>query len=122
MTVYRFKTPRARKIFDSRSNWQDKRPLSSNIDMIFVFREVNDDMQDRSALFHRLRAIVALILVLLYILGLVAMLAGRVQLALILWVVSTLGGIGLLYWMRTVTRRKEEAEREARGEKAPGEQ
>lgn len=96
--------------------------MSSNIDMIYVFREVNDDMQDRSALFHRLRAIVALILVLLYILGLVAMLAGRVQLALILWVVSTLGGIGLLYWMRTVTRRKEEAEREARGEKAPGEQ
>ena len=48
--------------------------------MIYVFREVNDDMHDRSALFHRLRAIVALILVLLYILGLVAMLAGRVQL------------------------------------------
>jgi hypothetical protein len=55
-------------------------------------------------------------------LGLVAMLAGRVQLALILWVVSTLGGIGLLYWMRTVTRRREEAEREARGEKTAGEQ
>ena len=94
------------------------------------FREVNDDMHDRSALFHRLRAIVALILVLLYILGLVAMyilglvamITGRVQLALILWVVSTLGGIGLLYCMRTVTRRKEEAEREARGEKATGEQ
>ena len=86
------------------------------------FREVNDDMQDRSALFHRLRASVALILVLLYILGLVAMLAGRVQLALILWVVSTLGGIGLLYWMRTVTRRREDAEREAQGEKTAGEQ
>ena len=79
-------------------------------------------MDDHNALLRRLRAIVALILVLLYILGLVAMLAGRVQLALILWVVSTLGGIGLLYWMRTVTRRKEEAEREARGEKATGEQ
>ena len=79
-------------------------------------------MNDRNALFHRLRAIAALILVALYILGLVAKLAGRVQLALILWVVSTLGGIGLLYWMRTVTRRKEEAEKEARGGKAPGEQ
>lgn len=90
--------------------------------MICLFREVNDDMNDRSARLHKLRAIVALILVLLYILGLVAMLAGRVQLALILWVVSTLGGIGLLYWMRTVTRRKEEAEREARGEKTPEEQ
>ena len=90
--------------------------------MICFYREVNFDMHDRSALFHRLRAIAAMVLVLLYILGLVAMLAGRVQLALILWVVSTLGGIGLLYWMRTVTRRKEEAEREAQGGKAPGEQ
>jgi hypothetical protein len=44
-----------------------------------------------------------------------------VQVALILWVVSTLGGIGLLYWMRTVTKRKEEAEKAAQGENAPGE-
>ncbi|MBR2798536.1 MAG: hypothetical protein IKE17_12440 [Clostridia bacterium] len=75
-------------------------------------------MNDRNALFHRLRAIAALILVALYILGLVAMLTSRVQLALILWVVSTLGGIGLLYWMRTVTKRKEEAEKAAQGENA----
>lgn len=90
--------------------------------MICFSREVNFDMDDRSGFFRRLRAIAAMILVLLYILGLVAMMTGRVQLALILWVVSTLGGIGLLYWMRTVTRRKEEAEREARGEKPPEEQ
>ncbi|MBR3273928.1 MAG: hypothetical protein IKF98_08435 [Clostridia bacterium] len=75
-------------------------------------------MNDRNALFHRLRAIAALILVALYILGLVAMLTSRVQLALILWVVSTLGGIGLLYWMRTVTKRKEEAEKASQGENA----
>ena len=68
-------------------------------------------MNDRNALYRRLRAVAALILVILYALGLVSMLASRVQLALILWVVSTLGGIGLLYWMRTVTRRKEEAEK-----------
>ena len=68
-------------------------------------------MNDRNALLRKLRAIVALVLVALYVLGLVAMLTSRVQLALILWVVSTLGGIGLLYWMRTVTRRKEEAEK-----------
>ena len=86
------------------------------------FREVNDDMDDRNALFRRLRAIAALVLVAMYILGLVAMITGRVQLALILWVVSTLGGIGLLYWMRTVTRRKEEAEKAARGDKSPEEQ
>ena len=78
-------------------------------------------MNDRNALFHKLRAIAALILVALYILGLVAMLTSRVQLALILWVVSTLGGIGLLYWMRTVTKRKEEAEKAAQGDKAQGE-
>ena len=78
-------------------------------------------MNDRNAFFHRLRAIAALILVALYILGLVAMLTSRVQLALILWVVSTLGGVGLLYWMRTVTKRKEEAEKAAQGEKAQGE-
>jgi len=90
--------------------------------MICFSREVNFDMDDRSGLFRRLRAIAAMILVLLYILGLVAMMTGRVQLALILWVVSTLGGIALLYWMRTVTRRKEEAEREARGGKPPEEQ
>jgi hypothetical protein len=82
---------------------------------------VNDDMNDRNALFHRLRAIAALILVALYIFGLVAMLTSRVQLALILWVVSALGGVGLLYWMRTVTKRKEEAEKAAQGEKAQGE-
>jgi len=81
--------------------------------MICFFREVNFDMHDRSALFHRLRAIAAMVLVLLYILGLVAMLAGRVQLALILWVVSTLGGIGLLYWIRTMNKRKEDAEKAA---------
>ena len=79
-------------------------------------------MDDRNALWRRLRAIAALVLVAMYILGLVAMMTGRVQLALILWVVSTLGGIGLLYWMRTVTRRKEEAEKAARGEDASGEQ
>ena len=68
-------------------------------------------MDDRNALYRKLRAALAIILVALYILGLAAMLTSRVQLALILWVISTLGGIGLLYWMRTVTQRKEEAEK-----------
>ena len=47
-----------------------------------------------------LRTAAALILVALYAAGLIAMLASNVQLALILWVVSTLGGIGLLYWLK----------------------
>ena len=78
-------------------------------------------MDNKSALFRKLRAAAALILVVLYAVGLVAMLSSRVQLALILWAISTLGGIGLLYWMRTVTRRKEEAEKAARGESDAGE-
>ena len=66
-------------------------------------------MERQTAMLRRLRTIAALALVAMYIAGLIAMLAGSVRLASILWVVSTLGGIGLLYWMRTVARRKEEA-------------
>ena len=47
-----------------------------------------------------LRAVVALLLIAAYIAGLIAMLTSNVQLGLILWVVSTLGGIGLLYWLK----------------------
>lgn len=66
-------------------------------------------MDKWTAALRKLRAAVALTLVALYIAGLALMLAGQVRLASILWVVSTLGGIGLLYWMHTVTKRKEEA-------------
>ena len=76
-------------------------------------------MDNRTAMWRRLRAIAALALVALYAAGLILMLAGNVRLASILWVVSTLGGIGLLYWMRTVTKRKEEA---AKAESADREQ
>lgn len=68
-------------------------------------------MDSRTALVGKLRSILSLILVALYAAGLIAMLASSVQLALILWVVSTLGGIGLLYWIHTENeRRKAEAE------------
>lgn len=63
----------------------------------------------RTAMLRKLRSITALVLVGLYIAGLALMLAGQVRLASILWVVSTLGGAGLLYWMHTVTKRREEA-------------
>lgn len=76
-------------------------------------------MDSHNALYRRLRSVGAIILVAMYIAGLVAMLASRVELALILWVASTLGGIGLLYWMRTVTRRREEA---GKAEQDKGEQ
>ena len=68
-------------------------------------------MDKRATVIRRLRAAAALILVALYAAGLVAMLASQVRLALILWVVSTLGGIGLLYWLHTVNKRREEAEK-----------
>ena len=45
----------------------------------------------------------------------------NVQLALILWVVSTLGGIGMLYWLRKLKERAE-AERKAEGGDAPSAQ
>lgn len=51
------------------------------------------------------RAALSLILVGLYAAGLIAMLAFSFRAGLILWVVSTLGGIGLLYWIRTVDKR-----------------
>ena len=64
-------------------------------------------MNNREGMTRGLRAAAALILVALYAAGLVAMLASKVQLALILWVVSTLGGIGMLYWLHTLKKRSE---------------
>ena len=78
-------------------------------------------MDKRSALIRKLRAATALLLVALYVAGLIAMLASNVQLGLILWVVSTLGGIGLLYWLHTLNKR-EEAAKKAEGDDAPAEQ
>lgn len=72
-------------------------------------------MDKRTQAIRRLRAAVALVLVALYAAGLVLMLASQVRLALILWVVSTLGGIGLLYWLKTLKER-EEAAREHSGD------
>lgn len=64
-------------------------------------------MDKKPAWIRRLRAIVSLALVALYIVGLVAMMTFSFQTGLILWVVSTLGGIGLLYWIHTVEKREE---------------
>ena len=66
-------------------------------------------MDKRAALIRKLRTAVALILVGLYVVGLIAMMTFSFQAGLILWVISTLGGIGLLYWIRTINKRNEEA-------------
>lgn len=64
-----------------------------------------------------LRSVISLALVAMYVLGLIAMLTSRIQLGLILWVVSTLGGIGLLYWIKTAEKnRKLQQEAEQGGE------
>ena len=68
-------------------------------------------MDKRANAIRKLRSVVALLLVAAYVAGLIAMLASQVKLALILWVVSTLGGIGLLYWLKTLKERAEAAER-----------
>ena len=74
-------------------------------------------MDKRAQIIRRLRTIAALALVAMYVAGLIAMLAGSVRLASILWVVSTLGGIGLLYWIKTAEKnRKLQQEAEQGGE------
>ena len=70
---------------------------------------------NRAALSKGVRATLSLILVGLYIAGLIAMIAGGFQLGLYLWVFSTVGGIGLLYYIRTMNKRAEEAAKIARG-------
>ncbi|MBR6218977.1 MAG: hypothetical protein IKQ80_00265 [Clostridia bacterium] len=66
-----------------------------------------------------LRAVVALLLIAAYIAGLIAMLTSNVQLGLILWVVSTLGGIGMLYWLRTAEKNREAREKAAADKSEP---
>ena len=70
-------------------------------------------MDKWTAALRKLRAAVALTLVALYIAGLALMLAGQVRLASILWVVSTLGGIGLLLWIKTEKDRAEAEKQDA---------
>ena len=76
-------------------------------------------MDKRANAIRKLRSVVALLLVAAYVAGLIAMLASQVKLALILWVISTLGGIGLLYWIRQC---RKDAEAEAKPDGAAGDE
>lgn len=62
-----------------------------------------------------IRTALSLLIVVLYVAGLVAMFMGNVRLGIDLWVVSTLGGIGLLYWIHVMKKRAEDADKIARG-------
>ena len=67
-------------------------------------------MSDKKPEFLRtMRTALCLVLVGLYFIGIIAMFTFSFQLGLILWVGSTLGGIGLLYWVRTLEKRAEDA-------------
>ena len=71
--------------------------------------------REKPALLSGLRTALSLILVGLYVAGLIAMFADRFQLGLYLWVFSTVGGIGLLYYIRTMEKRAEDAEKISKG-------
>ena len=62
-----------------------------------------------------IRTALSLLIVILYVVGLVAMFMGNARLGIDLWVASTLGGIGLLYWIHVMKRRAEDAEKIAKG-------
>lgn len=55
------------------------------------------------------RTVLSLILVGLYVVGLIAMMTFSFRAGLALWVISTLGGIGLLYWIHTADKRSGDA-------------
>ena len=63
----------------------------------------------RTEKLRAMRTALCLVLVGLYFIGIIAMITFSFQLGLILWVVSTLGGIGLLYWVRTMEKRAADA-------------
>ena len=60
-----------------------------------------------------LRTVLSLVLVALYAVGLIFIITGSLQVGAILWVISTVGGIGLLYWIRTVDGDKSEGKPKA---------
>lgn len=66
-------------------------------------------MKNKSEFIKTIRVIVSLILIGCYFVGLIAMITFSFSAGLILWVISTVGGIGLLYCIRTLERRAAEA-------------
>ena len=66
-------------------------------------------MKNKPEFIRTLRMVISLILIGCYFVGLVAMITFSFEIGLVLWVVSTLGGVCLLYWMRSLERRAAEA-------------
>ena len=76
-------------------------------------------MDNKKTRVKTLRTVVSLTLVGLFVLGLIAMVSFSFQTGLILWVVSTLGGIGLLYWIRTTDKQEGPEGKETQTDPAP---
>ena len=62
-----------------------------------------------------IRTVLSIVIVALYIAGLILMFAGNARLGGDLWAISTLAGIGLLYWIHVMNKREEDAEKIAQG-------
>ena len=62
-----------------------------------------------------LRVLLSVILVGMYFAGLIALCMRRAELGVNLWVISTAGSLGLLYWIHVMKRRAEDRERIERG-------
>ena len=65
-------------------------------------------MKNKAEFVKTIRTVISLILIGCYFVGLIAMLTFSFSTGLILWVISTLGGVCLLYWMRSLERRAAE--------------
>lgn len=62
-----------------------------------------------------LRTALSVILVGMYVAGLVAMFMQRTAVGITLWGISTLGGVGLLWWIHTMDRREADRARIKQG-------
>jgi len=66
-------------------------------------------MKNKTEFVKTLRMVISLLLIGCYFVGLIAMITFSFSTGLILWVISTLGGVCLLYWIRSLERRAAEA-------------
>lgn len=60
---------------------------------------------------HRARSILCIVLVACYAIGMACMLLNAFPIGLMLWVISTVGGLAMLYHIKEKERKAAEAER-----------
>lgn len=62
------------------------------------------------------RTLACLVLTVMYFIGLVLMLAGSLQTGMLLWGVSTVAGMGVLYYIKKQEKAAQEAAEEEKGD------